>query len=162
MAHREERGQALALMLVTIGLTLVGGVLVIDIGLLFDERRQVQAAADFAALAAAQDLPRNPADPDVVTKLSTAETTAHSYLEWNGYDEAEPDVSHVVTTTYTGEVDKIEVVVRSSRSWLFGGLFGWVTSPSKAGPWQPRMRCSVTLLSRSTAPARCASTATAR
>ena len=124
MAHREERGQALALMLVTIGLTLVGGVLVIDIGLLFDERRQVQAAADFAALAAAQDLPRNPADPDVVTKLSTAETTAHSYLEWNGYDEAEPDVSHVVTTTYTGEVDKIEVVVRSSRSWLFGGLFG--------------------------------------
>ena len=45
MAHREERGQALALMLVTIGLTLVGGVLVIDIGLLFDERRQVQAAA---------------------------------------------------------------------------------------------------------------------
>ena len=90
MAHREEQGQALALMLVTIGLTLIGGVLVIDIGLLFDERRQAQAAADFAALAAAQDLPRNPADrtsrrssrPLRPPRTTTSTGTASSRSMW--------------------------------------------------------------------------------
>ena len=111
-------------MLTAMGLALIGGILVVDIGLLLDERRQAQGAADFAALAAAQDLPRSSADPDLAAKIAAAEVTAHNYLEWNGYDEAEPEVTHVVNTTYTGDVDKIEVMVRRSQPWLLGKLFG--------------------------------------
>jgi hypothetical protein len=111
-------------MLTALGLALLGGVLVVDVGLLLDERRQAQGAADFAALAAAQDLPRSDLDPDLVTKIAAAEGIAHDYLDWNGYEEAEPDVTHIVNTTYTGDVDKIEVIVRRSRSWIFGRLFG--------------------------------------
>ena len=34
------------------------------------------------------------------------------------------DVTHIVTTTYSGDVDKIEVMVQRSRPWIFGRLFG--------------------------------------
>ena len=122
--HGDERGQSMPLMLTAMGLALIGGVLVVDIGLLLDERRQAQGAADFAALAAAQDLPRSATDPDVLVKIASAETVAHEYLEWNGFDETEPDVTHIVNSTYAGDVDKIEVMVRRTRPWLFGSLFG--------------------------------------
>ena len=122
--HADERGQSLPLMLTAMGLALIGGVLVVDIGLLLDERREAQGAADFAALAAAQDLPRSAADPDVVAKIAAAEAIAHDYLKWNGYDQAQPDVTHIVNTTYAGRVDKIEVMVQRPRPWLLGRLFG--------------------------------------
>lgn len=119
-----QRGQTLPLMAVAIGMALVGGVMVIDIGLLFDERRQAQGAADFAALAAAQDLPRSSADPNLGVKIATAEQTALDYLRWNGYNSADATVATTIRTTYLGDVDKIEVVVQQSRSWIFGKIFG--------------------------------------
>lgn len=119
-----QRGQMLPLMALVLGMTLVGGVLVVDIGLLFDERRQAQGAADFAALAAAQELPRSSADPNAAAKMASAEATALDYLQWNGYDTLDPGVTATISTNYLGAVDKIEVVVRKPRSWLFGGVFG--------------------------------------
>jgi hypothetical protein len=120
----DERGQSMPLMILAAGLSLVGGVLVIDLGLLFDEKREAQAAADFAALAAAQDLPRSPLDPDLVTKIATAQQTASDYLKWNCYDPDDPDITATITTTYSGDVDKIEVRVERPRPWVIGQIFG--------------------------------------
>ena len=122
--HHDECGQSMALMLVTIGLALLMGVIVVDVGLIYGERRQAQTAADFAALAAAQDLPRHIADPDLSLKLATAEATALDYLRRNGYDPAAPDVTAAARTSYVGDVDKIEVTVSRPRQWLLGRLFG--------------------------------------
>ena len=120
----DESGQATPLMFTAIGLALLFGVIVVDVGLIYGERRQAQAAADFAALAAAQDLPRSSADPDLATKLNTAEATAYDYLRRNGYDPSDPDVSALALTSYGGEVDKIEITVSRPRAWLLGRLFG--------------------------------------
>ena len=115
------------LMALALGMALVGGVMVIDLGLLWDAKRQAQAAADFAALAAAQDLPRSAADPDAASKMATAEQTALDYLDyldWNDYDPADPDVTATIVTNYGGDVDKIEVRVARPRPWIFGRIFG--------------------------------------
>lgn len=125
--HRGERGQSAPLMVLAMGLLLVGGVMVIDVGLMLDERREVQAAADFAALAGSQDLPSDPLDPQVSVKLATAQTTALDYLRRNGYDTADPEVRATVTTNYQGEISRIEVVVEQPRDWLLGGVFGLTT-----------------------------------
>ena len=108
------------LMLLALAMALVGGVMVIDLGLLFDEKRQAQAAADFAALAAAQDLPRSPADPDLAAKIAAAQVSAIEYLNWNGYDTTDPSVTTNIVTSYGGDVDKIEVRVSRPRPWIFG------------------------------------------
>ena len=114
------------LMVLALAMALVGGVMVIDLGLLFDEKRQAQAAADFAALAAAQDLPRSAADPDLAAKIAAAQLTASDYLRWNDYDPADPDVTTNIVTNYGGDVDKIEVRVSRPRPWIFGRIFGLV------------------------------------
>ena len=102
-------------MVLALGLLLVMAVMSIDIGLMLDERRQVQAAADFASLAAAQELPGDPLDPQLATKLANADATALEYLRRNGYDPADPAVSATVVTNYQGELDRIEVMVDQSR-----------------------------------------------
>ncbi|MDA1062347.1 MAG: VWA domain-containing protein [Chloroflexi bacterium] len=112
------------LMVLAVAMALVGGVLVIGIGLLLDEKRQAQAAADFAALAAAQDLPRSVADPDLAAKIAAAELSAAEYLDWNGYDASDPNVSTNIVTNYAGNIDKIEVRVSRPRPWLIGQIFG--------------------------------------
>ena len=114
------------LMVLALAMALVGGVMVIDLGLIFDEKRQAQAAADFAALAAAQDLPRSAADPDVAAKIAAAQLTASEYLRWNDYDPADPDVTTNIVTSYGSDVDKLEVRVSRPRPWLIGRIFGLV------------------------------------
>lgn len=106
------------------GLFVFFGVMVIDIGLMWDTRRRAQTAADFAALAAAQDLPRNPSQPDAAARLAQAQTTAIAYLAGNDFDPVDADVSATVSTTYDGEVDKIEVIVTRDRDWILGGVLG--------------------------------------
>src|SRR5262249_4974991 len=48
----DERGQIAPLMMVFLTLFMLGSLLVVDVGLMLNERRQAQTAADFAALAA--------------------------------------------------------------------------------------------------------------
>ena len=111
-------------MAVAIGMALVGGVLVVDVGLLFGERASAQSAADLAALAAAQELPDDASDPDAAAKWATAEATAIDYLRNNGYDVADADVSGTATANYGGDYGQIEVRVSRNRSWIFGSIFG--------------------------------------
>jgi hypothetical protein len=108
------------------GLFVFFSVMVIDLGMMWDMRRRVQTAADFAALAAAQDLPRNPSQPDAAARLAQAQTTAVAYIAGNDLDPFDADVSATVSTTYDGEVDKIEVIVTRDRDWILGGVLGGV------------------------------------
>lgn len=129
--HRDERGQALPLMIGSIMLFLALGVTVVDFGLMFGERRAAQRAVDLAALAAAQDLPGRANDPNAAAKLASAETTADEFLIANGFDPL-AGATVAVTTTYAGDPGKIEVRAGRTFTWLFGGLFGVSTQQINA------------------------------
>ncbi len=54
-----DGGQMLMLAPLVLFLFLVGATLIVDLGRVYVARRSAQAAVDFAALAAAQELPRS-------------------------------------------------------------------------------------------------------
>lgn len=118
--RRDEHGQVLPLLASVMVLSAVAGVLVLDVGLLVDTRVRAQTAADLAALAAAQDLPRSMLDPEAAAKLVTAQNTAFDFIERNGFDDDET----TVTVQFDGDDDKIEIVVQREQEWLIGRLFG--------------------------------------
>jgi hypothetical protein len=91
LRHREEDGQALVLIAVTLVVLFGMCALVLDVGRAYVVKRHLQASADAAALAGAQDLP----DPDV------ASATAQNYSGKPGAknnDSHLPSVSTTVTT----------------------------------------------------------------
>lgn len=73
---------------------------VIDVGILYEERRQMQNAVDAAALAAAHTARDNP---------SQAVAVAEQYLLLNGIDPADPSVSVTINSGYAA--DQVEVSV---------------------------------------------------
>jgi Putative Flp pilus-assembly TadE/G-like len=84
---REERGQAFALMVVALVALLGTSALVMDVGFAWYAKRQVQASADAAALAGAQQLP----------DVTSATNTANQYASLNTPDNLS-NVSVNVTT----------------------------------------------------------------
>ena len=70
---RSERGQAFALMIIALIALLGTAALVMDVGFAWYAKRQVQASADAAALAGAQQLP----------DVSSATTIAQDYATKN-------------------------------------------------------------------------------
>lgn len=123
-SHRDERGQALPLLVAAMMVFVVMGVIVIDFGQMFSDRREAQRAVDLAALAAAQDLPWKTDDPDAANKFLVARVTAEDFLETNGYPAVESDVVVTVTTNYGGDARAVEVHARRPSIWRFGSLFG--------------------------------------
>ncbi len=123
-AHRDEHGQAVPLLIAAMGLFVVMGVLVVDVGMFSAERRSAQTAVDLAALAAAQDLPSRSGDPEQAVKLAAAQSSADSYLAANGFASGDAEVSTSVVTGYGGDPTMIEVSANREFNWLFGGLFG--------------------------------------
>jgi len=105
-------------------IVMIGGTMIVDIGQIVVERRSAQAAADFSALAAAQELPRSANDPDTAAKLATATLMAQDYLRFNNFDPADPDVTVTITPAFEGDVTQIEVTVSRNHKWIFGGFFG--------------------------------------
>jgi hypothetical protein len=81
----------------------------VDVGSWFREQRQLQIAADAAALAGAQELPISP---------SAAQTKADSYRTLNGGGGPTP----VVSTTYTTN-DTIDVTATSKAPGFFSQVF---------------------------------------
>ncbi len=92
------------------------GVLVVDLGTLYEMRARVHAVADLAALAAAQEL------PDKNAAIGAA-------LEWarfNGFDDDADDVDvtveiHDVLCTQPDYC--VRVTIQRDFNWTFGGLF---------------------------------------
>jgi len=107
---RSERGQAAVLTVVFLVAILGMAALVLDVGSWFRAQRETQAAADAAALAAAQALPESPGDADVL---------AASYVGKNGAGTS--------TVTFSSKLlpnDTVKVTVERNAPGFFAKLFG--------------------------------------
>jgi Flp pilus assembly protein TadG len=110
--RRCERGQAFVLMVLFMA-CLVGLVaLVLDVGSWFRSQRQLQSAADAAALAGAQALPNSPGD---------ASALAQEYATRNASDLASAEYS---ITSDLGPNDRITVHVTRNAPGFFARIFG--------------------------------------
>ena len=115
-----ESGQTTVIMTLFLATFLMGFIAIgIDVQSLFAARRQVQAAADAAAVAAAEEYP----DPN------GEQTAASAVAKLNGFDDTatiNPAYVHVVGTpqsgTYSGSSSFIEVQVSKAIPTFFSAL----------------------------------------
>ena len=114
-ARKGEAGQALILFVLALGVLCGFVAMSIDVGLILQERRQLQNAADAAALAGAQELPDSPA---------VAVAVAQQYAEAHGVDLTDPGYTFVATTPYLGDPGKIEVTISHDVGFIFGRVLG--------------------------------------
>lgn len=123
-----ERGQAVVIVVVMMFVLLGMGALVIDVGYAYYTQRSLQASADAAALAGAQELP----------DASEAEVVAREYSGAEGAKNARDNVADVTTAVTTkcitsipgcdpaspGEVNAVVVTESAPTKTFFAGLFG--------------------------------------
>jgi hypothetical protein len=109
-AVRSERGQATAFTVLFLAALIGMAALVLDVGSWFREQRDTQAAADAAALAAAQALPEDPAKADAL---------AAEYLAKN-----RGGTSEVTYTSKFSANDTVSVHVARKAPGFFAKLFG--------------------------------------
>lgn len=119
-----EPGQTLILAPLFLFLFMIGATLIVDLGSVYVARRSAQAAVDFAALAAAQELPRSDLDANIPQMVNDAIFQANTYLRLNSHDPAASDVYATITPYYDGNVRKIRVEVQRDHQWIFAGFFG--------------------------------------
>lgn len=119
-----DRGQTLMLAPLFLFLFMVGATLIVDLGRVYVARRSAQAAVDFAALAAAQELPRSDLDANISQMVNDAVFQANTYLRLNQHDPSAEDVNATITPYYEGDVRKIRVEVRKEHRWIFASYFG--------------------------------------
>ena len=110
---RGESGQALILAAAAMVVILGMAAMAIDVGMFLQERRDLQNAADAAALAGAQDLPGSP---------GSAVISATSWAEQNGIGTGELE-GVTVSTTYASN-DTVTVQVKRDVPWLFARVLG--------------------------------------
>ena len=110
--RRDERGQAIVLMTLSLVVILGMAALVLDVGNWFHTKRRLQGTADAAALAGAQKLPDDP---------SGAQTMAMSYANQNGGDVASANIT--VSSTVLPN-DTISVRARKTDPGFFSGVLG--------------------------------------
>jgi Flp pilus assembly protein TadG len=110
--RNEEKGQALVLTVVCLAVMLGMAALVLDVGAWFRTDRHLQATADAAALAGAQDLP---------TDVAGAKAAALDYANKNGGNVAAGDIS--VTTTASPN-DTIVVKASKTDPGFFSKILG--------------------------------------
>jgi putative Flp pilus-assembly TadE/G-like protein len=111
-AFRSERGQAMVLSLLFLAVLLAASAAVIDVGAWYRLHRQVQATADAAALAGAQELPQG---------TGAARSVAVDYANRNGGGVLDEDI------TISGSVaanDTVAVTARRPAPLVFSKLFG--------------------------------------
>jgi Flp pilus assembly protein TadG len=110
--RRCERGQALVLMVLFLVALLGLATLVVDVGSWFRSKRQLQSAADAAALAGAQALPNRPGD---------ASGLAQQYATKNASDLSSADYS---IESDLAPNDRITVHVTRNAPGFFAKVFG--------------------------------------
>lgn len=107
---KRETGQSTIIIALAIVVLCGVAALVVDTGMAYVEKGQLQTAADAAALAAAHDLP----------SVSTAKNTAIRYAEKNGIEPGHT----TPTTPYNGDAKRVEVVVTATVNYTFARLLG--------------------------------------
>jgi len=150
MNTKSKRRRGTVAVLVALSLTAVVGVAAIamDGGLLQDESRRAQAAADAAALAAAIDLYNNyQTNAGLDPKPYTGSASALSNAAANGY--ANDGTRSIVTVNipplsgpYAGKASYVEVIIQYNTPRGFSNILGSGDIPVKAravarGAWVP-------------------------
>ena len=110
--RRDERGQAIVLMTLSLVVIMGMAALVVDVGSWYHTKRRLQGTADAAALAGAQLLPNDP---------SGAQSQALAYANKNGGDVAGANIT--VTSTVLPN-DTISVRARRTDPGIFSGILG--------------------------------------
>jgi len=120
VSEDHERGQAIVLFALLIGVISLFVMMVVDVGFLLVEKRTVQNAVDAAALAGAQELPDD---------AGQAELVALEYAEANGLNPDDLAVTFECTSTLAricnasaGRYDTINIEGSSKAPAFFGGL----------------------------------------
>ena len=115
---RQEFGQGLVLGVFALVVILGFTAMVVDVGLFLHERRELQNAADAAALAGAQELPQSSAD---------AEAKVYEWADKNGIDIAGDELELVeITTTYVTN-DTVRVRVKRDVPFIFGRVLDFTS-----------------------------------
>ncbi len=120
---QQERGQVIVLVVVMLVVMLGFAALVIDVGYAYYAHRQLQASADAAALAGAQELPNQMNAENVAKQYSS------SVGSKNEHDDI-PDVTTTVTTKCINSIpgcDPVNAVVvleKAPTKTFFAGLLG--------------------------------------
>jgi uncharacterized membrane protein len=139
MRYKSEKRRGAIAVLVAISLVAIVGVVAIalDGGLLLDNHRQVQSAADAAALAAADDLFSNYITNNGLDPSGTAKVSALSTASANGYSN--DGVTSVVTVNippksgnFVGKAGYAEVIIQFNQKRNFSSIFGSGSLPVKA------------------------------
>ncbi len=112
IARKDERGQAIVLSVLALVALLGMSALVLDVGNWFRTKRRLQATADAAVLAGAQQLPNN---------ASAAQAMALDYANKNGGDVKAADIT--VTSTFTTN-DTISVKAGKTEDGVFSKVMG--------------------------------------
>jgi Putative Flp pilus-assembly TadE/G-like len=126
--RKNERGQVVVLMVVSIVVLLGMAALVVDVGGWWRDKRRLQGTADAAALAGAQELPDD---------VSTAKTLAQNYATQNGGDVAGSDIT---VTSGPNANDTIAVTARRTDPGFFSNVLGIgsanisATAKARVGP----------------------------
>ena len=110
--RRDERGQAIVLMTLSLVVIMGMATLVLDVGSWYHTKRRLQGTADAAALAGAQLLPND---------SSGAQSQALAYANKNGGDVAGANIT--VTSTVLSN-DTISVRARKTDPGIFSSIFG--------------------------------------
>jgi hypothetical protein len=118
--RRDERGQAIVLMTLSLVVIMGMAALVLDVGNWFHTKRRLQGTADAAALAGAQLLP---------TDSSGAQSQALAYANKNGGDVAGANIT--VTSTILPN-DTISVRARKTDPGIFSSIFGIASADIEA------------------------------
>ena len=119
--RRQESGQGLLLAALAMVVILGFAAMAIDVGLFLHERRELQKAADAAALAGAQELPYSPAD---------AEQKAQEWAANNGIDAGELEAIEI-STTYAAN-DTVTVRVQRDVPFIFARVLGFSSDTMRA------------------------------
>jgi Flp pilus assembly protein TadG len=118
---RGELGQGLVLGTLFMVVILGFAAMAVDVGLFLHERRELQKAADAAALAGAQELPGSPGD---------AQQRAEEWAENNGIDGDELEAIEITTTYATN--DTITVAVKRDVPFVFARVLGFTSNTMEA------------------------------
>lgn len=110
---RDERGQVIILISGALFTLLIVVGMVLDVGIILEEKRQLQNAVDAAALAGARAAVDNPA---------LAQAAAEEYLLLNGFDPADSSLTISVNPNYSA--DEVEVTVVAIIPTAFFTLAG--------------------------------------
>src|ERR1700722_7028406 len=126
LASKPRRGAVVVLVAICLIAILGIVALALDGGMLLDQRRRVQAAADASALAAADDLFNNYVANNGSDVGGTAEASALLTAATNGYND-DGKTSHVkvsippLSGNYVGQAGYAEVIIQFNQRRGFSG-----------------------------------------